>query len=211
MHYERFVLGPLETNVYLLYTEGKEACLVDPVLRDKRLEGFIEKKGLVVESVVITHAHVDHFYDAESYVERYRVPVYMHEKAEALRPFFRASCGMHGFAEKEMLEHYTPLNRITSFQVGEESLRILTTPGHSLCGISLASGSFVITGDVLFKGDMGRYDLPGSSLAQLYASLKKLAALPDELEVLPGHLDLSTLGAEKRENEYLKTALRSAG
>jgi glyoxylase-like metal-dependent hydrolase (beta-lactamase superfamily II) len=130
----------------------------------------------------------------------------MHEKAEVLRPFFRASCEMHGFAEKEMLEKYTPLNRMEFLQVGKEKLRILLTPGHSLCGVSLASDTFVITGDTLFKGDMGRYDLPGSSLPQLYASLKKLAALPDDLDVLPGHLELSTLALEKRENEYLKTA-----
>ena len=80
-----------------------------------------------------------------------------------------------------------------------------STPGHSPCGISLVGGELVVTGDVLFQGSVGRYDLPFASLPQLYTSLKKLAALPDQLIILPGHGEVSTIGAEKAENPYLRT------
>lgn len=208
MQYQRFILGPIETNAYVLYNARGAAVVVDPVVRDEAMEAFILGSGLKVESIFITHAHLDHCYDAQSWAGLYKAPVYMNRKAEMLRHFFKDSCDKFGVPVREMIRDYKPAEGMSFLPVGTDMLRVLATPGHSSCSLSLVSDSFVVTGDVLFKGDIGRYDLPGAGLVQLYASLKKLAALPENLAVLPGHGEESTIAAERAGNEYLRTAVK---
>ncbi len=91
-----------------------------------------------------------------------------------------------------------------SVQVGGIVLRVLHTPGHSQGSISLIGNDVVFTGDTLFAGSIGRYDLPGGSLQEIKKSLKKLMILPDHMKVYPGHGPTSTIGEEKRNNPFLQ-------
>jgi glyoxylase-like metal-dependent hydrolase (beta-lactamase superfamily II) len=96
------------------------------------------------------------------------------------------------------------LNDGDSVQVGGIVLRVLHTPGHSRGSISLVGNDLVFTGDTLFAGSIGRYDLPGGSLEEIKSSLKKLMMLPDRMKVYPGHGPTSTIGEEKRSNPFLQ-------
>jgi glyoxylase-like metal-dependent hydrolase (beta-lactamase superfamily II) len=89
-------------------------------------------------------------------------------------------------------------------QVGAAVLRVLHTPGHSQGSISLIGEDIVFTGDTLFAGSIGRYDLPGGSLQEIKESLKKLMILPDHMKVYPGHGPTSTIGEERRNNPFLQ-------
>ncbi|MFQ6074472.1 MAG: MBL fold metallo-hydrolase, partial [Candidatus Bathyarchaeia archaeon] len=91
-----------------------------------------------------------------------------------------------------------------SVQVGGIVLRVLHTPGHSQGSISLIGNDVVFTGDTLFAGSIGRYDLPGGSLKEIKSSLKKLMILPDNMKVYPGHGPTSTIGEERRNNPFLQ-------
>jgi hydroxyacylglutathione hydrolase len=203
MKYQRFILGPLETNGYVLWDPSGEAALVDPVVPAAEIFEFLDKGKLSVRAILITHSHVDHLHGAEEAARRFDVPIYMHSAAEKLREFYEESCVWLGFEPRPMPKGYLPADKTESIRLGEEELRFITTPGHSPCGISLAAGAFVVTGDLLFKGCIGRYDLPFASLPLLYQSLKKIKTLSPALEVLPGHGPLTTLDLELRTNEYL--------
>jgi glyoxylase-like metal-dependent hydrolase (beta-lactamase superfamily II) len=204
MHYKKFVLGPLETNSYVLYA-GTDAYIIDPVVLAEEMGTFIQQEGLKVQAIIATHSHVDHIYDARETADYHHVPVYMNNGAEKLRDIFADSCLMLGFESKEMVRDYKNLDAGTQITLGEERLEVLQTPGHSPCGISLRTADILVTGDLLFKGSIGRYDLPHASMVVLYNSLKKVKALPDSLKILPGHGPESELGEEKRTNEFLIT------
>jgi hydroxyacylglutathione hydrolase len=204
MQYRCFILGPIETNAFVVFSPESEAALVDPVLLSPEMLSFIEERGLAVKAVLITHSHADHLHGAATAAERFRAPVYMHSAAEKMRSFYRESCVMLGFEPSEMPEQYIPAETAAPLRLGNHEISFITTPGHSPCGISLLSDTFVITGDLLFEDDIGRYDLPFSSLPLLYNSLKKIKALSPTLEVLPGHGPLTTLRRELDHNPYLR-------
>jgi hydroxyacylglutathione hydrolase len=204
MNYERFVLGPIETNSYLLFSPDRQAAIVDPVEISAEMAESIGRQRLEVKFILVTHSHVDHVHAAGELSDRFKAPIIMHSGAEKMRPFYRESCAMLGFPVNDLPSDYIAADKTGSVSLGDETLSILTTPGHSPCGISFAAGSLVVTGDLLFKGTIGRYDLPFASLAVLYNSLKKIKALPPGLAVLPGHGPVSTLKSELRFNEYLR-------
>ncbi len=95
------------------------------------------------------------------------------------------------------------LNDGDSVQAGEIVLQVLHTPGHSRGSISLVGKDAILTGDTLFAGSIGRYDLPGGSLEEIKSSLKKLVALPERMKIYPGHGPASTIRQEKRSNPFL--------
>ena len=204
MNYRCFVLGPIETNSFVINSDNGAAALVDPVELSTGMIDYISREKLSIKAVLITHSHVDHIHAAGEAASRFKAPLYMHSGAEKLRSFYRESCDRLGFARNEMPPDYLPADRAAPLLLGTHEIRFITTPGHSPCGISLLADTFVITGDLLFQGDIGRYDLPFSSLPVLYNSLKKIKALDPSLAVLPGHGPLTTLAEELEHNEYLR-------
>jgi glyoxylase-like metal-dependent hydrolase (beta-lactamase superfamily II) len=197
-----FQAGPIETNMYLAYSKEGDAALIDPVeLTDQLLE-YIGKQNLKIGAVLITHTHVDHMHAASAAVEKFGAPLYIHGAAEKMRQFYQDTCEMLDFSKNSIPGNYIACEKLEKISFGESELSVITSPGHSPCGLMFYCKNFLISGDTLFKGSIGRYDLLLASLPLLYQSLKKLNDFPDDLLVFPGHGSSTTLGFERKNNPY---------
>jgi len=175
---DKFVVGPLETNCYLVYDGALAAgFLIDPGFFDKRISSAIAKKGIRVKNIINTHGHFDH----TSGNKEFGYPVLIH-KADG-------GTLKDGDVIKE----------------GSITLEVMHTPGHTPGGISLKMGDKVFTGDTLFSEGVGRTDFPYSNGEGLLDAIReKLMTLDDETEVLPGHGPASTIGHERKHNPFLQ-------
>ena len=199
------VVGPLETNCYILGDEkSKEAVVIDPGGDFGEIENQLKESQLTVRYVVLTHGHFDHT-GALAQLERATgAKVLVHAEdapmlsaAGQAQPFLVES-GNDPCGEDETLKEGD------NIQFGQYRLEVLHTPGHTPGGISLAVEKMLFVGDTLFCGSIGRTDLPGGSFKQLMDSIKrKLLTRGDELLVYPGHGPASTVGEERRSNPFL--------
>ena len=194
-------VGPVETNCYLVGDEQAGACaLVDPGDSAQALLSMVEESGLRLEAIFLTHGHYDHRDAVADILEKYpELPVYIHEK-EKLRPglperyFYGGPC--QTYAEGDTV------------QVGSIPFRVLETHGHTAGSVTLVTSGVMLSGDTLFAGTCGRCDLPGGSIADMLASLRRLGELEGDYQVLPGHGPASTLEQERRRNPYVRQAMR---
>lgn len=193
----QFKLGPMDNFSYLLWDdETKEAALIDPAWQPEKLAEFIKKEELLLQCILLTHAHPDHVNGVVFFtLSNNQLPVYLHE------------------ADYHMLEGRPPALRAVQegekIEAGSLKIGVLHTPGHTPGSVCYQAGGGVYTGDTLFVGECGRVDLPGSSADDLYDSFVKLAGMPDGTAVYPGHSyngDRSTFGVQKEYNLYLKLA-----
>ncbi|MGC9360616.1 MAG: MBL fold metallo-hydrolase, partial [Anaerolineae bacterium] len=178
----------------------------DPGGEAKRIMGRIAALGIEIEMVVLTHFHFDHVLAAQEVAECFNAPIAIHRAdaawLKAPPPFFaRFAPQPPSLEADELLEEGDLLS------VGEGRIQVLHTPGHSPGGISLWSekDGFVLTGDALFAGGVGRTDLPGSNPQELIRGIRsRLLVLPDETVVYPGHGSASTIGSERTGNPWLR-------
>lgn len=199
----RVVVGPLGTNCYIVYDKSsKDAVLVDPGARGERILRAVEDAGLVVKAVALTHAHFDHFGGLGKILERWSVPVYVgNEDAAYLRdPGWQAE-----YMEDPMPE-VKDLRTLSDGDVllaGTIRLNVLSTPGHTEGSLSYYYAPYLFSGDLVFPGSVGRSDLPGGDEDTLVESISsKIACLPEDTIVFPGHGESTTIGKEKRQNPY---------
>ena len=199
-------------NTYVVYDpEEKEAAIIDPGMSRKQefdaLEKFIEREGLKVTHLINTHLHIDHAI-ADNWVKaKYGVPVEAHTDDAMLGERIKQQAQMFGVqAEDVAVEIDRPLKEGDIIKIGSGELKVVHVPGHSPGSICLydEADSFVIVGDALFQGSIGRTDLPGGNHRQLVDAIKnKLLTLPKETMVLSGHGDATTIGREWESNPYL--------
>jgi hydroxyacylglutathione hydrolase len=188
-----------------------------------RVLRLVEERGWVPAAVLATHGHVDHTWDAGTLCRAWDVPLHVHE-ADAYRladPF--GTLGPLGPQLRDMAGLAAPVDppRVATFALApgetapldlglDETVEALHLPGHTEGStaylVDVEDASTVLTGDVLFAGTIGRTDLPGGDDAAMAESLRRLAALPEPTEVVPGHGPRSTIGAELRTNPYLRSA-----
>ncbi|HVZ57501.1 MAG TPA: MBL fold metallo-hydrolase [Chitinophagaceae bacterium] len=205
-----FLFNPVQENTYVLYNEQKQCCIIDPGCYFPRerevLREFVEQEGLEPVLLLNTHCHLDHVFGNQFVLETWGLPLHLHEKEKPVLDFAPAS----GQAWQLPFDPYQgPLVYLHSGQpvrLGQDVLDVLFTPGHSpgsVCFYSVQEG-FVIGGDVLFQGSIGRTDLPGGDYATLIRSIQtQLFVLPDETRVYPGHGPETTIGREKRANPFV--------
>lgn len=201
-------LGMIGTNCYLFWDEDTKLCaVVDPGDDGDQVARQIDKQGLTPVAILLTHSHFDHILGIPGLRERWpELPIYCHpadvdasKKTERIFgssfPAIGSFSGITLYAEGDTV------------QVGTITVEVLGTPGHTPGSVVLKAGEVLFTGDTLFRGSIGRTDLPGGNYAQIMESLKKLAALEGDYHVCPGHEGMSTLNAERKGNYYMAQAL----
>lgn len=200
-------------NCYVLWDpDTREAAIVDPGMADRAecdaLDDFLTRNRLHATQLIDTHMHLDHIFGNLYVKERYGLPVSAAKADEFLGLTLddqTARFRLPVKAENHGID--MELKDGDVLHIGGEELRVLAVPGHSPGSIALYApeSGFVITGDALFAGSIGRTDLPGGDFATLVGSIReKLMKLPPETVVLPGHGDETTIGSELKSNPYIR-------
>ena len=198
-------VGPLESNCYVVgCPDTHRGFVVDPGAEPERIIDEIERSGLQIEYVFNTHGHVDHIAANAAVKEATGALLVVHEAdREALEKPHPFWASMVGGVEPSHPDEI--MGEDDSYQVGNLTVRVYHTPGHSPGCVCLAVGDTLFTGDTLFAGSVGRTDLPGGSMETLMRSLSRLLRdFPPETKVLPGHRGPSNLGDEAAENPFLQ-------
>lgn len=199
-------------NTYLVFDpETKECAIVDPGMsnsnEEKAIEKFISDKGLTLKQIINTHLHIDHVVGIPFLQKKYGSPVLAHEGDKNLGIKVKHQAAAFGLdLDIEEIEISEYLKAGDTIKIGNGELKVLAVPGHSKGSIALydPDGKFLISGDALFKGSIGRTDLPGGDYKELIDSItSELLTLPEDTVVLPGHGPSSTIGEEKRANPFL--------
>jgi hydroxyacylglutathione hydrolase len=207
---QKFVFNPFQENSFILYDQTGECIFVDmgsyTVDEKKEVLCFVENNKLSPVMIVNTHCHIDHILGNSFFKNKFKAGIAAHPADE----FILERAVEHG--KMFGLEAETPpgidiyLEEGKKLSFGESSLEILHVPGHSPGSIALYSGNgnFVIAGDVLFSGSIGRTDLPGGDYDKLINSIRsKLLTLPSDVVVYCGHGPETTIGEEADNNPFL--------
>lgn len=200
MKIKTLCVGPIGTNCYLLC--GEKACaVIDPGGDADAVAAAVRETGCTPCAILLTHAHYDHT-GAVAELRRLwpEIPVYLNH---------RDACGDDPY----LSQLFPPVPGAVDYDegdtvtVGELTVSVLATPGHSEGSVTLQCGDALFCGDTLFAGSCGRTDFPGGSTKKILASLARLGRLEGDLAVYPGHMESSTLDRERRSNPYLLQAL----
>lgn len=208
-----FTFSGWAENTYLIYDETLECCIIDPGCNtsEERAElvSFIESKKLKPVKLVNTHCHIDHVLGNKFIADKYGLDLYAHKGEQVVLDNMIQVANMYGVAYEKSPNIVEFLNEGEYLEFGNTQLEIYFTPGHSPASISFfhRPSQQVISGDVLFKGSIGRTDLPGGSFEVLIKSIKeKLFPLGDEVRVYSGHGPSTTIGDERLTNPFLISA-----
>jgi glyoxylase-like metal-dependent hydrolase (beta-lactamase superfamily II) len=208
-----FTVGQIQENCYVFRREGAEAALiVDPGEEAERILGALEALGIKrVEAILLTHCHFDHIGAVAPVARETGAPVYCPELEVQVLADINSYVPWPGFGPYESYEADATVAGGERLELAGFEIDVLSTPGHSPGHVTyaLSQERALFSGDVLFQGSVGRVDLPGGDWGTLLESIRKLLdAYPDETTVYPGHMGITTLGAERQTNPYLAELAR---
>lgn len=207
----QFTFNPIQENTYVVYNGQGECCIVDPgcyfPAERNELKEFIDENRLVPKYLLNTHCHLDHVFGNKFVHETWGLELYTHELEKPVLEYAPISGKSWGIPFDNYSGPLHWLNADDEVAIGNDRLKVLFTPGHSPGHISFYSAmdEFVLSGDVLFRGSIGRTDLPGGNFETLIRSVREqIFVLPDNTRVYSGHGESTFVGVEKRENPYFQ-------
>ena len=197
-------VGPIGTNCYILEDDQTNlAAVIDPGDEPELIQEALEKEGVEVRYLLLTHGHYDHTTAVPALHRVYpQADIYIHQ-ADA------NGAGSTLFPLAGEVDDLKLYDEGDVIRLGDHEIQVLHTPGHSPGSVTLKVEDVLFTGDTLFAGSCGRTDLRGGSYEQIMQSLKRLGELQGDFHVCPGHEATSTLERERRSNPFLMEAMRS--
>lgn len=176
----------MQTNCYIL-ASGGEAVVIDPGANADQILEILKEKNLTLKYIINTHGHYDHIGASDKLAEATRAAVCIHPQ------------------DNNHVKAELKLDEGMDLHLKNLKLKILYTPGHTPGSITILAGDCLFTGDLIFRGSVGRTDLPGGSWENLTKSLRRILSLPDSLIIYPGHGPETSLAEEKESNPFLQS------
>jgi glyoxylase-like metal-dependent hydrolase (beta-lactamase superfamily II) len=202
-----FTVGQVQENCFVLRAaDSQTALIVDPGDEADRILAPVDELGLEVEAILLTHCHFDHIGAVAPVAKATGAPVYCPQLEVPLLADIMSFVPWPGFGPFESYDADETVSGGEHLSLAGLEIDVLFTPGHSPGHVtySIPGHAAVFSGDVLFQGSVGRVDLPGGDWATLLASITTLVdTLPPETTVYPGHMGITTLGAERATNPFL--------
>jgi hydroxyacylglutathione hydrolase len=212
MDVRMFTVGPVTENSYIFRRDGSDrALIVDPGDEPDKLLGAIDALGVTLEGILLTHTHFDHVGAVAPVARATGAEVWVPEKEAFVLADINSFVSWAGFGPFESYDAEHTLEGGERLELAGFEIDVLFTPGHSPGHVtfSIPDEEAVFSGDVLFQGSVGRTDLPGGDWDTLLESLRTLTdALPAGTTVYPGHMGITSLGAERATNPFLAELAR---
>lgn len=208
---QRFTFNDFQENTYILYAENGDCCIIDPGCNTdaerNELTAFIQSKKLNPTYLLNTHCHVDHIFGNKYVSDTWALPLHLHQNEKMILTGAATWAQAYGITLDPYTGEMIFINENDTITIAGNTLHILFTPGHSPGSISFynKNDGFIISGDVLFSGSIGRTDLPMGNYEDLEKSIKtKLYTLPNETKVYSGHGSGTSIGHEKKNNAFVR-------
>jgi hydroxyacylglutathione hydrolase len=216
---KKLILGVYSVNCYIVTLESSATLeskpnycfIIDPGADFKSIDAYLTGENLRPEFILNTHGHFDHLGAAPEVIEKYRIPFYLHKDDESIALNPKKNMSSLLGSDALSFETYNLIDDKILDVLEEHDIYIYETPGHTPGSIIIKMQNYLFTGDLLFRGAVGRTDLPGGSSKELALSLRKLKNFSPELSVNPGHGAGSTLKNEFLNNYYLSDDFLEGG
>jgi hydroxyacylglutathione hydrolase len=204
VRYKRIITNLLEENTYIIYNEKNECIILDPGFGFDLIDSFIKSKNLKPKAIIATHGHFDHLASAADLIDKYNLPLYVCKNDQLVVENFERAAGYWGVEARKPLVSNWIDSKEKKLEISNFSFLVIFNPGHSPGCISFVIDNFIFCGDLIFKGSIGRTDLPLSSPSDMAISLDKFVnSFTSDYTLLTGHGDETTLYQELKTNPYL--------
>jgi hydroxyacylglutathione hydrolase len=212
MDVRMFTVGPVQENTFILRRDGSDrALIVDPGEEAPKLLGALDALGVTLDGILITHTHFDHVGAVAPIAEATGAEVWVPEIEKPVLADIMSYVPWPGFGPFDSWDAEHTVTGGERLELAGFEIDVIFTPGHSPGHVtySIPDEGAIFSGDVLFQGSVGRVDLPGGDWPTLLESLRTLVdSLPEDTRVHPGHMGLTTLGAERAGNPFLAELAR---
>lgn len=206
MRVNRLVVGPVSTNCYVVSNEEtKEAFIIDPGEEAERIEQKLQEEQLHLKAILLTHGHFDHIMAVNELLEKHRTEVYIGEKELELLGDPYQNCSGSMINCPYITKAHKTLRDNDIVEIAGMAIKVLYTPGHTSGGVCyyLEAENVLFSGDTVFCQSVGRSDLPTGNERVLQESIhNRIAPLPEDMQIFPGHGDSTILSYEKKYNPY---------